>query len=163
MDFDAIIATLSALPIDWVIIAGFAILASFDVMRAGPGRISALALALPVALLLTSTFPRAAFLEQVAIQAATSLLSGIVFLIFAVALFFLLRRMDTSYGIEYGQPMQSVLAGCAATAILVVVWLEVPALQSLWQFGSDVQTIFGEGYRFWWLIGSYASLAFVRS
>lgn len=163
MDFEALKSAFVALPIDWVIIAVFAIIASFDAMRKGPGRISALALALPVALLLTSAFPRAAFLEQIATQASTPLLSAVVFLIFAVALFFLLRRMDTSYGIEYGQPLQSVLAGCAATAILVVVWLEVPALQSLWQFGDDVQKIFGEGYRFWWLISSYASLAFVRN
>lgn len=163
MDLEAIKSAVMSLPIDWVIIAGFAVLAMFDVLKNGSARVSALALALPAALLLTSTFPRAAFLDQVATQASTPLLSGIIFLIFVVALYFLLRRMDASYSGEYGQPLQAVMAGCAGTAILVVVWLEVPALQSLWQFGSDVQAIFGDQYRFWWLIGSYASLAFVRS
>jgi len=86
-----------------------------------------------------------------------------VFLIFSAALYLLVRRMDSPYRGEYGQPLQALLAGCAGAAILLVVWFHVPALASLWQFGGDVTAVFSGPYAFWWLLGSYATLAFIRS
>ena len=163
MSPDAFGEVIVNIPVDWVFIVCSALLASFDVLRNGAGRVCALALALPAALLLNATFPQAIFLGGLIDEdAMTPLIGGLIFLIFTVALYFLLRRMDASYGGEYGQPIQALLGGCAVTIILVVVWLGVPHLGSLWQFGDSVPLIFGPQYAFWWLIGSYATLAFIR-
>lgn len=163
MDFSVLTSTISSVPIDWFIIAGFAVLAAFDVLRNGASRIGAMALALPVTLLLVSTFPSAAFLDALSSQLATPMLEAVLFVALFIALFVLIRRMDLSYGAEAGLPIAALFAGIAGTAILVVVWLQVPALDTLWQFGPDVRAIFGGQYSFWWLIGSYAAFAFVRS
>lgn len=163
MDFDAVMNFVESLPLDWVIIAGFAVLLAFDTLRSGAGRVAALAMALPGAMLLASVFPQAAFVGTLSEQLATPLLQGVLFLIFATALFLLIRRMDPLYGSEAGQPVSALLAAGGGTAILVVVWLQVPALAAVWQFSDSVATVFGNPYAFWWLIGSFATIAFVRS
>lgn len=163
MNVDAVISFAENIPVDWMLIGAFMVFSAFDVLRNGVGRLSALSLALPASLLVVSFFPQAAFLGSLTGQLATPLLEAIIFLVFCTALYLLVRRMDSSYGSGYGQPLQALLAGCAGAAILIVVWLHVPALASLWQFGSDVTALFGGSYSFWWLIGSYATLAFIRS
>ena len=77
-------------------------------------------------------------------------------------MYILVGSIGISYGSESGRPLQAALGGIAAAAIIIVVWMGMPVLNDLWNFGTQVQSIFGEAYRFWWLIGSYAALAFVR-
>ena len=161
MDIDAMTSFASTIPIDWIILGALAILFSIDALRAGPAKISALALALPSAMLISGLLPGAAFLGSIVSQFSTPFLQGALFLAIAAGLYILVRRMDASYGGE-GQPFQALLAGCAGTAILMVVWLQIPALTALWAFGSDIVGVFGTTYAFWWLIGSYAALAAVR-
>ena len=162
MDFDAISAFVKSIPVDWMILGGIAVLFSFDVLRSGTERVIALALALPASVLLLTAIPEAAFLGSAVSQFSTQFLQGMLFLILFVGTYILLRRIGPSYGGE-GQPLQALCAGCAGVAILVVVWLEIPALAAVWQLGETVQAVFGGQYAFWWLLGSYATLAFVRS
>ena len=60
-------------------------------------------------------------------------------------------------------PLQALITGIASAIVLVVIWLQVPGLEAVWAFGSQVQAVFGEAYRFWWLAGSYIALAVVRN
>lgn len=150
------------IPVDWMILGGLAVLSTFDVLRSGPGRMSALALALPIAVMVSAVLPNAFLLGNMVSEFSTPFLQGMLFLALLAALYLLVRRMDASYGGE-GQPLQALLAGCATTAILITIWLQVPALGAVWDLGTDIKMIFGNIYSFWWLLGSYTTLAFVRS
>ena len=162
MDFGSWKVAFSALPVDWLIIAALVILIAFDSLRSGTARAAALALALPATMLLTSVLPKAFFLgplsEGFKLPTGQLLIFGAVFVVLYIACYRTIFAFADGGGV-----LQSLLAGFGATIILIVVWLEVPALGALWHLGDQVQAVFGETYRFWWLAGAYIALAFVRS
>lgn len=121
-----------------------------------------LALALPAALLLSSLIPHAAFVGSISAQFSTPTLQSVLFLILAAVMYLAVHRIGLSFGTESGAPIQALLAGIAGAAIIAVVWFQVPAFDSIWHFGTQVQQIFGQAYRFWWLTGAYIALAAVR-
>lgn len=162
MNLDAISGFFSYIPIDWIIIAVFAIFVGFDTVRSGSGRAVALALSLPAALFLTDALPHASILSGLTEQFSSLVLKAVLFGVVFVSTYLLVRRMSASYRTGSGEVMQSLMAGAAAIAVVVVVWLQVPELQSVWLFGPQVQAVFGEAYRFWWIIASYAILGFTR-
>lgn len=161
MNLDAVTGFFSHVPTDWIIIAVFAIFVGFDTVRSGSGRAVALALSLPAALFLTDTLPHASILTGLTEQFSSPVLKAVLFGIVFVATYLLVRRMSASYRTGSGEVMQSLMAGTAAIAVVVVVWLQVPELQSVWSFGPQVQAVFGEAYRFWWIALSYTTLALV--
>lgn len=162
MNLDAVSGFVSHFPTDWVIILVFAVLVAGDTVRAGSARASALALSLPATLLIISTIPNAKMLSGVAGQFSSPVPKAVLFgIVFAIA-YILVRRMSASYSSNTGEIIQSVLAGAAASFVAVVVWLQVPELQAIWSFGPQVQAVFGEAYRFWWIVGSYVALGFAR-
>lgn len=164
MDLDTLSGFASSIPIDWFIIGAFVALFAIDILRSGAGRVSAVALALPATLFLMILVVQAVPLRDYVDQFSTPFLQAMLFLALFTGLYLLVRRIDSSsYADDHGQPMQALLGGCAGAAVLLVVWLELPALQTLWQFGGNVQAVFGEAYRFWWFLGGYAILAFIRS
>src|SRR3989338_6896856 len=162
MNIDVVTALAASVPLDWIILGTLTVLFTLDGLRSGPGRAGAAALALPGAVLLHTLFPSAFFLENFMPALAAPLMNALVFLVFFVALFMLLRQMDRSYADEGGQAIQALLCAFAAVAVFTVIWLQVPALSALWQFGDDVVAIFGGEFAFWWLIGSLAILGFLR-
>ena len=163
MTLDAATGFFSYVPTDWIIIVVLAIFIAFDALRSGFGRVTALALSLPATLFLAGSLSQARILSGVAGQFSTPLLKAVLFGIVFAAAYLLVRRMAPSYATGSGEVIQALLAGVAGTITLVVVWLLVPELQSIWHFGSQVQAVFGEAYRFWWIVGSYAVLGFARS
>lgn len=162
MDLDSIVGVFGGIPLDWIIIGAVVIAVALYVLRSGAQMICTLALALPTTALLLSALSNAAIVGPLSKQFETSPLRALLFVAILIVSYTLVHRMGISYGSESRQPIQAILAGAAAAALLVVIWIQEPALQSIWQFGGDVQSIFGEAYRFWWIIGSYATLAFVR-
>ena len=163
MNLDAASNFFSHIPTDWIVIIAFAILIAFDAVRSGTGRACALALSLPVTLFLISEIPHAKVLSGIASQFGTPTLKAVLFGIVFVVAYILVRRMSAAYRNNNGASIQAVIAGVATAAVLVVVWLQVPELQSVWHFGAQVQAVFGEAYRFWWVMGAFAALAFVES
>lgn len=163
MDFGSIGGFATNIPVDWFIIGACALIFAFDTWRNGSSRVCAIALALPISMLLMSMLPNAFFIGGLAGELTSPALGAMVFFIFFAALYLLMRRINSVYGGETGHPLHALISGLAGAAILVVIWLEVPALSGLWQFDGSTAAIFGEAYRFWWLLGSYATLAFVRS
>ncbi|MBI2610413.1 hypothetical protein HYW60_00540 [Candidatus Kaiserbacteria bacterium] len=152
----------SAIPTDWFIIGGIVLLSAFDCVRTGVRRVSQIALAFPLSALLMQNLPKAFILGEAAAQFSTPLMQALLLgFVFAV-LYVLIGRIGISWGGEEGQPIQAALAGVASAGIVTTMWIATPALDSLWHFGPQVQEIFGEAYRFWWLLGSLAALAYVR-
>ena len=147
---------------DWVIVAVLVILISLDAIRSGSARAATLAISAPLTLVLFNALSHAAIAGPVAAQfsgvSAQMLLFGVVF----VVTFLMINRIVDSFS-GTGGVVQAVIAGIAGTAVLLAVWVQVPGLQSLWHFGPQVQMIFSESYRFWWLLASYIGLAAIRS
>lgn len=163
MNFDAVVSVATGVPVDWMVIGGFTLLAALDCVRSGARRVSQLSLAFPLAALLMQSLPQAFILGDVADQFSTPLMQALLLGVVFVSLYILIGRIGLSWGGEEGLAIQAAIAGVAASGIVVTMWIATPPLQSLWHFGPQVQEIFGETYRFWWLLGSFAALAYLRS
>ncbi|PIR83559.1 hypothetical protein COU18_02645 [Candidatus Kaiserbacteria bacterium CG10_big_fil_rev_8_21_14_0_10_51_14] len=162
MDFQAWGALIAAWPTDWIIICTIAVLIAFDSLRSGTARAAALMLSLPAAFFVSRALPDAFFLGPLVGQLAVPFAQAAIFIIITILLYLVAHRAIFAFS-DGGGVVQSLITGTAAVIVLVVIWLQVPALESLWYFGDQVQTVFGTAYRFWWLVASYAALAFVRS
>lgn len=163
MDLSSISGLLTHWPTDWILIGAVAVFIAFDTLRNGGTRAATLVLALPATLFVLETLSRALFLGNLAGQFSTPVLQAVLFGIVFVAFYILIYRIIGFYSTASGAPIEALMTGLGATAILLVVWLQVPALDALWHFGSQVHAVFGEAYRFWWLAASYLALAFARS
>ncbi len=163
MEANSVLDFFLALPADWIIISSFALVLLIDALRVGSSRISTLAIAALLSLLIESAVTSAAFLGPVVAQLSTPVLQAAFFGILFVLTYILIRRVFIDYGELHGQPLQAIFAAIAVTIIIVVVWLQVPALDAVWHFGDQVRAVFSEAFRFWWLLVSLAALAFAKA
>lgn len=154
---------LAGIPTDWIILGFFALFAAFDILRASAKRVVTLALALPVGMAFFLASENAIVLAGIVEQFSTSVMQAILLGIFIVVSYIFIARMGLEHSEEAGQTIQAALGGVALTALVATFWITTPSLDSLWHFGPQVQAIFSETYRFWWFIGSYAVLAFIRN
>lgn len=161
MDLAVIKDIFMNLPGDWLVIVMFASLITFDSLWHGSGRATAIAISFPISYLLITFLPVAYFIGRVWQQ-----LPPIFFALFNAAIFAvsyaLIRRISPQYGSRAGAIIQAVISGFATAIVVVIVWLQIPQLQLLWNFGSQVQAVFGDAYQFWWLITGLLALLFVR-
>lgn len=162
MDFLAWGTLITKWPTDWILIGAFVVFVALDALRSGTARAAALMLSLPAALFVANALPDAIFFGPLLVQITAPLAEAAIFVGIAIILYFVAHRAIFSFS-EGGGVVQALIAGLAASVVFVVVWLQVPALESAWGFGDQVRMVFGEAYRFWWLLASYAALAFVRS
>lgn len=151
------------LPLDWMLVAALVVIFALDTFRSGAARASALSFALPAAYALYLFIGKAAFISDSLAKLTAPATQAALFLAILVPVTLLVLRIGFSAGIEAGAPIQALLAGAAVAAIFVSFWLQVPALDTIWHFGSQAQSIFAVPYRFWWLAASYVALAAVRS
>ena len=163
MDLDAITRLFTGIPFDWLILGGLAVLLALDSLRSGIGRACAIALALPIAAFLFSFVEKTAVLSGIGTLSASPAAESATFGVVFIACYFIVRRMALEY-VESGtgEPIQALLAGVAATIVVVIVWLQIPALSELWQLNDSIQAFFSESYRLLWLLGAYSALAFAR-
>lgn len=160
---DAATSIFTSVPIDWFIVGGVVAIFAIDSLRSGIGRAVALALAAPLGLLLFSLVDSTLVLKDVEALQDSSMAQAVLILVLIALCFVMLRRM----GIEYFDsgvraPLQSILAAASTTAILLVVWMHAPAFSDWYTFGDQMQAVFSESYRLWWILGSFATLTFVR-
>lgn len=150
------------LPLDWLVLGAVVIVIALDALRSGLGRAISIALALPIAhfffLLADSTF-----LASAEGLFSTPFMHTAVFGVLFVGLYFLIRRM----GLEYvdsgmGAPVQAILGGTGVAVVFACIWLQTPVLSDLRAVSEQVETIFNESVRLWWLLGAYIALAFAR-
>lgn len=162
MNFDAITGIFAGIPYDWIGLGLFALFLAFDSLRNGIGRACALSLALPIALFFHTIIDRTIVLKDLPMLDAQGMPAAGIFLGIVLVTYFLVRRM----GVEHmesgiGEPIQSLFAAAAATAVLIVVYLQSPFMEA-WGLSGVLQQFFAEGYRLFWLVGAYAMLAFAR-
>ncbi len=162
MDIDAWQAIVANWPNDWIILGALAILVSLDALRSGSARAASIALSLPVTLLLVTAIPHTFFLGPLTAQFSSPAVLAITFLVILTAMYFMVHRTVFTFS-DGGAIIQSLIIGMVAVVVLVVVWLQVPALESLWHFEPQVQEVFGPAYRFWWLVAAFFGLALARS
>lgn len=154
---------LSGIPYEWIAIGALATILAIDSLRSGIGRAIALALAAPLSVFLFSFFDSALVLKDIVALQQSAVAQVIVLAGLFVACFILLRRLGIEY-YESGvrEPIQSLLAAVAATAVVTLVWVDTPILMGVYELGSQIQTLFADSYRLWWILGSFATLTFVR-
>lgn len=162
MSFDSILAFAHGVPTGWLIIGGFALFAAFITVRSGSERVSTFVLALPAAALLYALVSEAAFLGSLVEGLEAPLAQALLFSALFAAMYVLISRIGLSYQGGAGQPLHAALSGVAAAAVLAVIWVQTPAFAAVWQFEPQISALFGGANSFWWLLGSYATLAFVR-
>ena len=163
MGMQSISGIFTHISLEWLIVGIFAAVIALSVAAYGARYAIAISLALPIAAFLNSFIPDTAFLSSIVGRYAATIGPALVFFGLFVILFLILSRIDTSYGAELGSPLPAAIAGVACTAVALTVWMYVPALHTLHEFNPQIQAIFALQYRFWWLLGSLAALAFVRS
>lgn len=153
----------SGIPYDWLVFGFVALIIALDSLRSGIGRASSIALALPIASVLYGLFGKTAGFSSIEALTATPLAQALSFGVVALATYLLVRRIALEY-IEsgVGEPIQALLAGCAATAVIIVIWVHVPALEPIWKLSDKFHVIFSESCRLPWLLGAYLALAFAR-
>jgi hypothetical protein len=152
----------TALPVDWLILGGIAVVVALDSLRSGIGRAISLSLALSLALLIFPLVEQTVFIGTLEIL-QTPAMQAALFGALTAALFLLMRRLGFDYlDSGMGEPVQALLAGAATAVVLICVWLQVPILNDWWTFNTTIQTFFAEQYRLLWLLGAYAVLAFAR-
>jgi hypothetical protein len=149
-------------PTDYILILAALAFIALDALWNGPARASAVALALPFTFFILDAIPHTYLLVGISSQFSTPVLQTVLFAIILVPLYFLIHRILGFYADSSG-PLDALIVGAASTAILLVFWMDVPALQTIWHFGVPITNVFGEAYRLWWLLGSFVALAFVRS
>lgn len=163
MDIHALTGFFSHIPIDWIVIFIFFALVTFDAMRDGITRAVALTVTLPITLLFLEWLPTTNYLAVFSKQFSGAIPAAVLTAVVFAILFLLINRMTDSFSVDTGHILQAVLAGAALTAVMLVVWIQIPALNTVYHFGPQVQAVFGAGYRLWWLLGAYIALAFCRS
>ncbi|MBI5456575.1 hypothetical protein HY969_02445 [Candidatus Kaiserbacteria bacterium] len=163
MELGTVTNFFSGVPADWIIIACIAAVFLIDALRVGSGRIAAFGISATLAVQVSAALGGAAFLGALSTQFSTPVLQAALFVVILIAVFLLIRRIAMDYGETGGQPIQALFAAVAASALVLLAWVQVPALHSVWDFGGGVKSMFGEAYRFWWLIGSLAALAFSKA
>ena len=151
----------SNVPLDLVIVLVLFIIGAVDGYLSGGARVSAAALALPLAILAAgmaqSAFALGATLHTIHADAYPAATIGVLF----VALFFIIGRM-VEQGFGAGGPISALLAGLGAVAVILALWMATPALAALVPLGYVVPFFFGEAYRLYWLVGGYVALALAR-
>ncbi|NBV77091.1 hypothetical protein EBR66_02950 [bacterium] len=153
--------TLAVIASDWFIILAFFTLVALDAMRGGAGRAVTLGLTALIAPYLFSLLSQTFLLSGIITAASTEKMQALVFGGIFVVTYLAVRRMTISYG-DFGIGIVSSLcAALGATALMLLMWNSVPALGTLWHFGSVAEYITAS-YFFWIIVGSFSLLSFAR-
>jgi hypothetical protein len=149
----------SYLSFDFIIIGIAALALAFFALYSGIGRVASLGLASVVTLFLYTLLEDAAWISGFLSKFEAPLMRAGVILVLLAALYIIIARMSGWYGgDDGGKPIQAIAAGCAATALLLVLFSTLPVLAVVWDFGATVDGFFREQYLFWWIFGSLAVL-----
>ncbi len=154
---------LAHIPLGWIVFAIVAFILTIDAMRSGPGRAAVLAITAPASVFLYDLIPHTFVIGSLMTSLPSRFIPAGIFLVIFIIVFILFYRMAISIGGISSGLMLSLLAGLSGTIVSVVMWLQVPALSSIWDFGAPLPAIFGSPYALFWLVISFIALAFARS
>jgi hypothetical protein len=149
-------------PMDWPILGLIAAILALESFASGSTRTSAISVAFPLAFLVVMWLPTTFLFNTIMPQLAQVEAQSAVFALVFIGMFLIVHRMIFSFGSGGGDVPQAIISGVATTVIIAVFWIQAPGLKELWQFGPQIQDIFGESLRAWWLAGAFAALAYTR-
>ena len=149
---------LSSLPLDAIVIGVFTLVIVIASLKWGTQVAAALAFSAPLAVFTFNAVPHTAYISGFVGAFSAGLAAAGLFCALFVAFWLLAFRVIGSYGMTGAYPMQACLGGIAAATVVLVFWFQIPALDTLWHFGSQVQALFAEGYRLFWLIPAFLTL-----
>ncbi|KKW18999.1 MAG: hypothetical protein UY63_C0025G0002 [Parcubacteria group bacterium GW2011_GWA2_51_10] len=159
MSLTSVMNFFSGLPLDFVVIAGVLVLVFFATLRKS-SRAVVLALAFLTAIPLQEAAAHSGIIKKIYTQTQYAELLLVVLVL--LASYILIARI-LGNGVGAPQMVPRLVGAVAATVIVVVVWLEIPVLDSLWHFSDQMRAVFGESSRLWWILGSLVALAYARS
>jgi hypothetical protein len=162
MNFSGAFSAFSHIPIDWLIIGVFFIVVFTDAVRAGSIRAAAISLSFPLSALLYQMIPQTVLLSTISGQFSSTIEQALIFAILEVVIFVCVHQMLSSFN-AYASIFSATVSALCATVVVLVVWTQVPVLQSVWHFDATIEAVFGASYHFFWITGAYLLLAFVGS
>jgi hypothetical protein len=162
MDLTSITGFFVHISLDWLFLAGVAILAFVDTMRGGSARAVALGLSFPFAYILVDLAPEAQLVGGFASGLTSVLAQGAFAAAILVLCFLLLYRITDSF-VSEGGFIQSVAAAFGLAALVGLFWPLITGFAALYQPSAQLMQVFSEPYRFWWLLVALAALAFSRN
>lgn len=163
MDVGSITSLFSSVSIsaDWIIAGALALFFTFDALRSGPARVTALALALPLAFLLSGGIKDAAYMGNFVSNATPAVQTG-AFIALTFGLFVAFYRIVDSIA-DSMHLLKALMAGVACAVVLMVVLLQLPDVTLPWTFSDSFNAVFAPAYRLYWLVGAYFALAMARA
>jgi hypothetical protein len=142
---------------DSIIIAALIIGISAIAVKWGTARACVIAITLPVSAFIYTLVHDGFLASTVDTKLTSPLMQSALFGIIVVFVYITTHRMYSSFINE------GILAGIAATCVVLVAWIHTPALGSIWTFSSSISMVFGAAYALWWMLGALIVLAYVRS
>ena len=161
MDLSFITNIFGSVSVDWLVIGALVVFVALDAMRSGTGRAAALIFSLPATLLVWNILPSAFFIGPF-ITTLPSWGPLVLFIVLAILMYVLCRQIIGEFSSFGNGPIPALLTGVATVIILLIVWLQMPQLKNIWDFGASIDALFAGQWSFWWLIGSLGILSFVR-
>ena len=147
------------LPMDWVILALFAVVVTIITLRFGTQYAVAFSLAAPLTIFIYNALPWTAFVGSYTTHLVNPSVQGAVAGGMFVGLGILIFRMMPRNLLTGAFPIQATLAGVGAAVVLVVMLLQFPAITTFLPLSPLIHTIFGPSYNLFWLIAAYLALA----
>ena len=153
---------LSHIPIDWIVILVLVLIVSFDAMRSGSGRAAVVSLSLPISAYLFNLLSHTFVVGPMITSLSNPFVQGGVYLgVFMLTYILAYRATGLLVGVSSGL-LFGFLTGIATTIVLLVTWLQVPALSAIWHLTPFLQNIFGAPYAILWLLAAFLILAAAR-
>ena len=150
------------LPLDWVVLALFAVVVTIITLRFGTQYAVAFSLAAPLTIFIYNALPWTAFIGSYTTNLVNPSIQGAVAGGMFVGLGTLIFRMMPRNLLAGAFPIQAIISGIATAIVLVVALLQLPALQVFVPLSPLIHTIFGPSYNIFWMLAAYAALAFSR-
>lgn len=158
---DSVTGVFHGIPTDFLILGVTALLLVLVALYGGVANLVAISLASFVAMAFIPLLAHTALISRLGERLQDPTSQPVVFLAIFVPLFIMLRWV-TQDTFEDTGPIQAILAGCATTIVILIIWQNMPTLTSIWDFGGFIDVVFGQTYQFWWLIGALLTLTFAR-
>ena len=154
---------LAHIPFGWIVFVLLVLILTIDAMRSGSVHASVLAITAPVSLFFFDLISHTVVVGNLITAITIPYVMAGLFLALFVVVFLLVNRMTASFAGASGGLFFSFLSGLSGTIAVMLLWLQIPALMTLWNPGSQIHAIFGLPYALLWFLGIYVVLAFVRS
>lgn len=161
MDIEAVKGIFSTLPVDVVASVLFATFITVATLRLGASFAISLCLSLIVGNALFAALPNTFMLGGM-LQGTTPMVAAAIYGALVLVLTFVMYRMTSTLSDDSARPLFAIATGLAATVVVLTLWHVTP-LATLWHFNPMIQGIFGDTYRFFWLLLAFVTFAFVKS